>query len=81
MRLPWRHTLHIGSGFSSIQARPPGLCELIFVSDAEKLRGGVIVPQWTVVTARSPVGTLDLVVPTADVPLVSAWLNGGSGMG
>jgi hypothetical protein len=74
--LPRRRALVIESCFVVVQTRPPGTREVLKVRNIERLRDGVMTPQWTVVSARGAVGSLDFVVPTPDVPLVSAWLYG-----
>jgi hypothetical protein len=59
-----------------VQTRPPGIREL-GIPGGNRLRDGVMVPKWTVVTARKPeTGTVDFVLPTPDAQLVTAWLTG-----
>jgi hypothetical protein len=66
----------------SFRSDPPSWYRgLASVKNSEKPRDGVMVSQWTVVTAQNPTGALDFVVPTPDVPLVSAWLRGSAGTG
>lgn len=73
---PWRHAVGIDFRVLCVQTRPPGIKEFD-VLGGEKLRDGVMVPKWTVVTAKKPgIGAVDFVLPTPDVQLVTAWLTG-----
>jgi hypothetical protein len=73
---PWRHAVGIDFRVLCVQTRPPGIKEFD-VPSGEKLRDGVMVPKWTVVTAKKPgIGAVDFVLPTPDVQLVTAWLTG-----
>jgi hypothetical protein len=75
-RFPWRRGVDIGFRVLCVQTRPPGIKEL-GIPGGERLRDGVMVPKWTIVTARKPeAGTVDFVLPTPDVQLVTAWLTG-----
>lgn len=76
IRFPWRHAVGIDFRVLCVQTRPPGIKEFDIPS-GEKLRDGVMVPKWTVVTAKKPgIGAVDFVLPTPDVQLVTAWLTG-----
>ena len=78
LRLPWRHTLQIDIRVLAVQAREPGWRELDHVPGGQKLRDGVMVPKWTVVSARQSAGSVEFLVPTPDVALVTGFLTGGS---
>jgi hypothetical protein len=69
-----RRPLNVEVEAKSVTTRPADYREP-GVKKGGQAYGAVTVPTFMVVTGSGPSGSLDFVVPSADVPLVTSWLS------